>query len=282
MDYVPKSLGDAKDLSTGNQSIGFHIRTFVIFGVLLVLVLWFVSQLANLTAKFIPDKYEVALFSEKESSKNDTEQKDDSDINEESSVMGELIDCRQFESFSKFEKQVGFEKLLQKTKRQLRFKIQCLKNDSPNAFAYPGGRVFLTSDLLEKVKSPVGLAFVIGHELGHHEKRHVLKRLGRVFSMQAIMSLMGLGKIEGANFFSRFGELSFSRDNELEADDFGVAMVSKHFDHYEGVTDFFDYVSTLDASKASDSKLGNIFSTHPVTKLRIHRVKKALNMAIGE
>ncbi len=279
MNYVPKSLGEEADISTGDQSLGYHTKTFLIFGVLFVVGVLFVAMLSEFTAGFIPDKWEVKVFASDKSDETNGDKEVDKKNQEIDGVFGSaVVACQQFPSYAGFENKVGFTKLLKEAKRKLNFKINCIDEDTPNAFAYPGGGVYLTSELLKHVKTPVGLAFVIGHELGHHENRHVLKRLGRVISFQTVLSVFGMSDMQGIKVFSDLGELSFSRHDELQADDFGISVVSKYFSDFNGVTEFFEYVSSLEQSAISDSSLGNVFSTHPVNSERIRRIQEKLGI----
>ena len=116
----------------------------------------------------------------------------------------------------------------------------------------------------------------MGHEIGHHEARHVLNRLGRNLGVNILFAMLGISNMSGSDFFGGIQELSFSRGDEEEADAFGVDLVRDQFQSYEGVTEFFEYVQTLEDVPQNDNELANIFSTHPMTQKRIDRIKRLL------
>jgi predicted Zn-dependent protease len=94
-----------------------------------------------------------------------------------------------------------------------------------NAFALPGGFVFVHTGLLAKLDDPEELAGVLGHELGHVALRHgivgIVQRLG---TWQAVSLVLGLGEVTDlvVGAASNLGSLAYSREMEREADDFGV------------------------------------------------------------
>ena len=71
--------------------------------------------------------------------------------------------------------------------------IHIQKNKHPNAAIIPGGHIIVTTALLEEAESENELAFVLAHELGHHEARDPLKALGRSLVFLTIASALGIG-----------------------------------------------------------------------------------------
>jgi predicted Zn-dependent protease len=111
---------------------------------------------------------------------------------------------------------------------ELEYSFKVLDSPVVNAFAVPGGYVYLTRGILAYLNDEAELAGVIGHELGHIAARHSAKQYSRA---QAAQLGLGLGSILSETFRQYAGLaqigmsllfLSFSRENERQADDLGV------------------------------------------------------------
>jgi predicted Zn-dependent protease len=110
----------------------------------------------------------------------------------------------------------------------LEWTFEVVDDAAVNAFAIPGGHVYVTRGLLAQLESEAELAMVMGHEVGHVTARHTASQLSR----QQLATLgLGLGMI-AAPSLQRFGGigqgalgllfLKFGRDDEREADDLGL------------------------------------------------------------
>ena len=100
----------------------------------------------------------------------------------------------------------------------------------PNAFALPGGTIVITDDLVEMFPdNEDALAGVLGHEIGHVEMEHSLRRIYRAVGIATMVTLMAGDAgpmvedilLEGGALLS----LSFSRDQETESDNFAVDLM---------------------------------------------------------
>lgn len=163
---------------------------------------------------------------------------------------------------------------LKKTKglRELPFNLVFLPDKGPNAFAMPGGTIGVTDGLLKMVRTEIGLATVIGHEFGHHQHRHSLKMMGRSILLAGILMVV-LGGDHGfvLNTMLGLAEKSHSRDDEYDADEYGIKMVHKTFKTTKGADEFF--IKLEMDPKTKDSKALNILSTHPYTPDRIKKLR---------
>jgi predicted Zn-dependent protease len=151
--------------------------------------------------------------------------------------------------------------------------------DTPviNAFAVPGGYVYVTRGILAYMNDEAELAGVIGHELGHENARHIAQQMSRQqvaqlgFNVGMILSedfrkYAGLAQLGASMLF-----LKFSRDNERQADDLGVEYGSKSgYDTYR-MAAFFQTLERL--NPAGSSGLPDWFSTHPNPLNRVTAVK---------
>lgn len=111
-----------------------------------------------------------------------------------------------------------------------------------NAFAMPGGLIVVTSTLLERARSENEIAMVLGHEMGHFKLRHHLRGIGRRILMIAFQTLIGV-EPEAQSIFiktSDFMGLSFSREDEQAADEFGLHALQRAYGHVGGAADFFE------------------------------------------
>jgi len=149
-----------------------------------------------------------------------------------------------------------------------RFRVIIVDQPEPNALAFPGGLIGVTSGLLEKVESENELAFVLGHELGHFHNRDHLRSLGRGL----VLSLVLASATEGStgNLVSlapALAERSFARDQEREADRFGLELVYREYGHVAAAGDFFTRIHL--PGTALERELVGYLSTHPVSSERI-------------
>ncbi len=163
--------------------------------------------------------------------------------------------------------------------------------DSPivNAFALPGGYVFITRGLLALADNEAELAGVLAHEIGHVTAHHAAERYSQ--SIFAQLGLGILGAVTGSDFLSQIGGAvaqlalrSYSREQELESDILGVATMSRAgFDPHAMST----FLSKLQANDRLQAEVAgqpgaadgfNLLSTHPRTA---DRVEQAVQQAGG-
>lgn len=141
--------------------------------------------------------------------------------------------------------------------------------DSPivNAFAVPGGFVYITRGILAQFNSEDELAGVMGHEIGHVVARHSAEQMSKA-------QLAGLGLQVGSvvsETFAKYSQvagvgvgllfLSFSRDQESESDLLGVEYSTKLGYDSHRMADFFETLSAM--REQSGQSLPGFLSTHP-------------------
>jgi predicted Zn-dependent protease len=156
--------------------------------------------------------------------------------------------------------------------------------DSPivNAFALPGGYVYVTRGLLALADTEAEVAGVLAHEIGHVTARHSAERYGQ--AMAANLAGIGLGVLLGNgaisdtfNAASAVALRSFSRDQEYEADVLGVRYLTRAGFDTKAMAGFLAKLeadSRLEATMAGDPGRAdefNIMQTHPRTADRIQR-----------
>lgn len=167
----------------------------------------------------------------------------------------------------------------------LGYTITLLNSPVVNAFALPGGYVYITRGILALANSEAEVAGVLGHEIGHVTERHAAKRYDRAVGTSIFGAILGIatGSQIATDIFNIGGALyltSFSRQQEYEADLLGVrALARTGYDPYAEA----DFLATLDAETKLEAKLAGVeaqrmefFSTHPNTP---DRVKRAIEEA---
>ncbi|BCM89610.1 beta-barrel assembly-enhancing protease [Abditibacteriota bacterium] len=169
----------------------------------------------------------------------------------------------------------------QSSRRNIPYSYTVLQNEKVlNAFAGPGGPVFVTTKLLETAQNDAELAYVLGHETGHIEKRHIVKSAQKSQTVGIGAAILGsiLGGSRGGdlvgglvNVGAGLWQKGFSRSQESEADDYGTrAMARLGFDPRAAV-------SMLGRLGDGPDGLAKYLSDHPTSKAREEKVGKEIN-----
>jgi beta-barrel assembly-enhancing protease len=148
--------------------------------------------------------------------------------------------------------------------------------DSPNvnAFAVPGGTIFITRGLLDKMRNEAELAGVLGHEIVHVLRKHHLKAIqkGAQSSLAgdaasaALRDRAGPARDKLIAFSTEMYSRGLDKSDELEADRLGVVIAARAgYDAY-GLP---SVLQTLQAMNAQDSQLALMFKTHPAPGERL-------------
>lgn len=149
-----------------------------------------------------------------------------------------------------------------------------------NAFALPGGPVFITRGILGYMTSEAQMASVLGHEIGHITARHSVQQLSRaqlaqlglVGAMIARPELQGLGDLGGQALGLLF--LRFGRDDETQADELGFRyMTNQGYDPAEMAEMF----QTLDRTAGDERRTPQWLSTHPDPGNRVERTRERIS-----
>lgn len=167
----------------------------------------------------------------------------------------------------------------------LPWEFTLLDSDVINAFALPGGKVFMSRGLAEKMTNEAQLAGVLGHECGHVTARHINDRMTQQIGVGILATAAGIAVgATSDNDLVRYGApvafgvgsqvvlLSFSRGQELEADRLGVRYMTRAGYDPKGQEQVMEI---LDREAGSD-RAATFFSTHPDPKARIQQVQKLL------
>jgi predicted Zn-dependent protease len=162
------------------------------------------------------------------------------------------------------------------------FEFHLLNDDQTiNAFALPGGQVFLTRALYDKLQSEGQLAGVLGHEIGHVIGRHSAEQIAKTQLTEGLTGAAVIAAYDPNNpasansaqvalLVGQLINLKFGRDDELEADKFGVCFMN---DAGYDPNEMISLMQILEAS-SSGNEPPEFFSTHPSPANRIQRIQE--------
>jgi beta-barrel assembly-enhancing protease len=152
--------------------------------------------------------------------------------------------------------------------------IYIIQDDSTlNAFATPGGYIYMYTGLIKFLDQEDDLAGVLGHEIAHSDLRHTSRNLQRAYGVQLLLSLIigenssQLTQIAGQIAGTAAG-LSFSRSFEEESDAKSVEYLAKTNYACNGAFSFFQKL--LDAEQAG--RIPTFLSTHPAPQDRVNAI----------
>lgn len=180
---------------------------------------------------------------------------------------------------------VGQKVAVNTERADVQYKFTLLDSPMVNAFAIPGGYIYVTRGLMALANSEAEFAGVIAHEIGHITGRHSAERYshGVLTSLGAIAISAALDSSAASQALGIGSELyitSYSRKQESQADDLGIRYLHKSgYDTFAmaGFLDSLDRESALDAAEKGKNSGGvDYFATHPKTA---DRMQQALNIA---
>jgi len=160
------------------------------------------------------------------------------------------------------------------------FTFEAVKGDVPNAFALPGGFIFVTSSLGELCEwNQDEIAFILAHEMAHVIRGHAVDRIIANSAIALGAKTLNIHTF-GAAVLSRAGaellQSAYSQDLESEADTLAARLViAASYDRHAPIK----LLCRLDELSRTDNKfdLGNYFSSHPTFKLRIQNLDRLLS-----
>ncbi|XCF05827.1 M48 family metalloprotease [Tamlana crocina] len=144
-----------------------------------------------------------------------------------------------------------------------------------NAFALPGGQIFITYALFSQLENEDQLAGVLGHEIGHVLGRHSAERIAESEYWQGLTTAGAVGADMGG-LVGSIGQntlLTNGRDDELESDDLGVKfMIKAGYNPQEMIG-----VMEILKAAAGPNRVPEFQSTHPDPDNRIEKIQEAID-----
>lgn len=170
----------------------------------------------------------------------------------------------------------------------LPWEFTILNSDVVNAFALPGGQVFITRGLASQLENEAQLAGVLGHEIGHVTARHGNQQMSRSVALQGglVASALVIGAAGEDSVLREYGQyglpvaqvggqlvlLSYGRDAEYQADELGMRYMSQAGYKPSGQRGVMQKLADLSGAQRQPAWL----STHPFPEARIDRINELL------
>lgn len=161
----------------------------------------------------------------------------------------------------------------------LPWEFTLLNSDVINAFALPGGKVFVSKGLAIKMTNEAQLAGVLGHEVGHVTARHINERVTRQAGASVGITILSAVIGGGGDAISGLAGqavqvtlLSFDRDQENEADTLGMRYMVKIFYNPIGQLQVMEILKR----EAGTPNQPEFLSTHPIPDTRIKRIQQII------
>jgi predicted Zn-dependent protease len=158
-----------------------------------------------------------------------------------------------------------------------RFQFHVLEDrQTVNAFALPGGQVFITEAMLSRLSNDHEIAGVLAHEIVHVLARHSAQRIAQNDLTNGIIGAVSVasGDASTAQTAAMIGQLinmSYGRDDEIQSDTIGVCLMIDAGYNPEGMLGVMRVLNDLSGGRGDD-----FFSTHPSPSNRIERIEQAI------
>src|SRR3990172_1990308 len=161
-------------------------------------------------------------------------------------------------------------------RKDLKYHFKVIESDQINAFATPGGYIYFYTGLLKLMDSEAELASVVGHELSHVVARHGIRRMQQMVGISILLDI-ALGKSSQAaqqavSLGIGVALQGYSRENELEADKYGVLYMTKAGHNPDGMVKMFEKLQKI--SPSGENVFEKLTSSHPTPAQRIQETKQ--------
>ena len=184
----------------------------------------------------------------------------------------------QNDALQQYVQRIGAELAADSERPQLPWTFRVVDDPTPNAFALPGGYIFVTRGILGLMRNESELASVLGHEIGHVTARHSvsmlsraqLAQIGMVVGQIAFPEMGQLANVAGAGLQLLF--LNYGRDAERQADDLGFRYAYQEGYDVTQMADVFEALLRM-GSRENRSALPGWLATHPGEEERIEAVR---------
>lgn len=191
------------------------------------------------------------------------------------------------DDLQRYVNQVGLWLALQSERPELPWRFGVIESDSYNAFATPGGNIFITKGLFLMMRTESELAGVLGHEIAHVLERHHLDAIkGQARRELAVDALSALGNQQNlsqgnkkllkslvSSAVALYGK-GLDRDDELQADHLGVVIAARAGYEPFGLPGL---LLALDGLGEGDTRLGLLNSTHPTFRDRLEALDERMS-----
>ena len=178
--------------------------------------------------------------------------------------------------------------LVRNSDAKVPFQFKVVDNDAVNAFALPGGFVFVNTGLLVKADTESEVASVLAHEIAHVAARHGTRQAtkSQIANLAMIPLVIftggwtGFGIQQAAYFAIPITFLQFSKGMEAQADFLGLQYLYKTGYDPIAFVDFFEKLQTMEKTKPG--ALASVFRSHPMTDDRIKAAQKEIERILPD
>ena len=188
------------------------------------------------------------------------------------------------EAVQQYVRHIGLRVAAASERRDVPYEYALLADEEPNAFALPGGKIYVTAGLIGMMANERQLAAALGHETGHVAAGHNIDAIQRqlpsaILADLATTAVGGTGgevvkvatDIAGAMF-----TLRYSRQDEYQADQLGIRYMSKAGYNPWGMVQLLETLLQEAGPEPDEGPLGRMFRTHPLTSERIQKAREEI------
>jgi predicted Zn-dependent protease len=181
--------------------------------------------------------------------------------------------------------QIGQKVAKQSDRPKLAYDFTILDTDVLNAFALPGGFIFVTRGILVELADEAELAVVIGHEITHVAAWHGIEMLQRAGLLSTLTALGIIGGAvagapdaaiaigQAAGVYEGMYLSGYGRKNELEADQHGIFYASKAGYDPEAAITFFQRLDKIETEEQTAQRISPYWRSHPLTSERLKKAR---------
>jgi predicted Zn-dependent protease len=178
---------------------------------------------------------------------------------------------------------------------KLEWEFTLLDSHIINAFALPGGKIFITRGLAERMTNEAQLAGVLGHEIGHVSAEHAARRIGQqaIFNTGLAVAGIAVGAQPEDSSLRQYGQfaipalaiggnlvlLSYGRDEESQADSLGMRYMMRAGYNPRGQ---MQVMEILRDAEQGGGRPPELLASHPMPETRINRIQRLLETDFAE
>jgi len=167
-------------------------------------------------------------------------------------------------------------------RKEVPYDFALLASDVPNAFALPGGKVYVTAGLMGLMTNERQLAAVLAHEVTHVAAKHNVVAMQRQMGAALVVELAGWAagadKEKAAEAATEIAagmvNLSYSRGDEYEADRYGITYMTRAGYNPWGMVELLEILMGL--HETEPNLVEKLFLTHPTSRERIERAREQI------